>query len=184
MEYGENRPITDDEIAAFSERLARWADELPPQEKALARLLLARAQQARLADPGDFSYRGSDTWVELVNAVFGDIVTRRPDVTSTPDGGAPFAKDPGPSWVKGAWTDSAELAARAAPIDNAVTAAAARSSVARFGNTLGAYADGLPAREQRLLTVVLLRAMDSLERIRWTSDPDLLDPGSRRSSTS
>jgi hypothetical protein len=178
MESGGRGSIREDEIAAFSEKLAYWANSLPPEEQALARLLLARAQLARELDTtGDFSFEPREPWVQLVNSVFGDIVKPKPDIVVDPDGAAIFMKESGPLWNKGAWVDTADVPAPEASPPADRPEHDAETALSGFADHLDEYAGTLSAREQQVLVLVLLRAMDPLDRVRWTSDPAILDEG-------
>lgn len=49
------------------------------------------------------------------------------------------------------------------------------ATIAAFSERLEAYASTLPQREQQALTVILLRSMDPIERMRWRDPRSLLD---------
>jgi hypothetical protein len=180
---GDSRRIDDAEVDAFCDKLARWAEQLEPNEQALATVLLTRARRAREID-ADFTYEGRESWIELVNSVFRGMVKDKTDVEVTTDVGAYFAKESGPSWVKGAWVETNEadagpetLAGRAKAMTGDPSAADAAATVPIFAESLKAFAGTLPQRERELLQLVVLRAMDPLERVRWASPPDVLDDG-------
>ncbi len=54
------------------------------------------------------------------------------------------------------------------------------AAVAAFATRLEALAAELPPRERRVLDVLLLAAMDPVERMRWRRVDDLLRPGEQQ----
>jgi hypothetical protein len=182
MEYsGAREPIGEREIDEFSQKLAAWAEGLPPAEQGLARVLLARASAARGIQGADFTYQeeGREPWRELISSVF------RPGINLEfqPELGAYFAKETGPSWNKGSWIATEDLRSTSLPGDSTDVrsetplppADGEPPAIASLGDHLADLASSLEVRERQTLRLLLYRAMDPVERVRWTSDPDLLD---------
>jgi hypothetical protein len=181
---GGPRKIEDAEVEAFSVKLEQWVQELQPAEQALARVMLARARRAREIDIEGFTHEGKEPWDELISGVFRSLVRPEPDYEFNTDVGAFFAKEAGPSWNKGAWvetevfSEAERLVNDPAPSgDSATERDDAASAVSVFAEHVNDYANTLSPRECKVLQLLLLRAMDPVERIRWTSAPHLLDEG-------
>jgi hypothetical protein len=188
MSYaGDPQGISEAEVDAFCEKLDQWARGLAPPEQALARLMLARARRNREVEPEGVTYESKEAFDELIDSVFRTMARRKVDYEFASEVGAAFAKESGPSWVKGGWVDTADIS-DVEPIIEASTIAAAASPdlapdddaasvVPVFGRHLEAYARTLEPRDRLVLRLLILRAMDPVERIRWTSPADLLDEG-------
>jgi hypothetical protein len=185
---GGARKIYDTEVDDFCVKLERWAETLEPTDQAMARLMLARARRSREVDVEGVTYEGNEPWADLIASVFRSSGKRMPEYEFESELGAYFAKESGPSWVKGTWIDSDDVAV-AEPLPRPPAAASgpsrdpsaevddAASALLRFAEHLEAYAGTLSPRDRAVLQLLLLRAMDPVERVRWTSPPDLLDDG-------